>query len=127
MRPSGNGGRDLCNRRFVAVMKMRLFGADDAGHDRVDAHLGRPLHGERLRQVDEPRLGGAIGGGARRRAGRADARDVDDDPPPSLLLHDRVDALGEDERGDEVQLNDRPPKSAAMPWRHRREGSRRRC
>ena len=41
---------------------------DDPGRHAVHPHLGRPLHGERLGEVDQPGLGRAVGRGARRRS-----------------------------------------------------------
>jgi hypothetical protein len=88
-------------------VEVRELRADHPRGDGVDAHLRRPLDGEGLREREQTRLGGAVGGGSGRGTQTAHAGDVDDRAPVVLLLHDGVGLLGEVERRDEIQSDDR--------------------
>ena len=54
-RPSGHGGGHPGDAVLVAVEQVGLLGADQAGGDEVEAHLGRPLHGQGLGEADAGR------------------------------------------------------------------------
>ena len=78
---------------FVAVVQVALLGADQPADHGVDAHLGRPFHGQRAGQAEHGGLGCAISGGAGRRTQRADAANEDDHATALLLLHGGVFSL----------------------------------
>ncbi|MNE43112.1 hypothetical protein D3C80_1372720 [compost metagenome] len=107
---------------FVAVVQVSLVGQHQAGADRDHAHLGRPLHRQRLHQRQHPGLGGAIGCGAGRCAQGTDAADEDDAATLGLALHQTVSMLGRVERRDKVQ----PQDALVKAWRGR-GGNRRRA
>jgi len=74
-------------------------------------------------QVDQACLRGSVGCGPRRRADRADARDIDDRSPAWLVLHDAVRYLREVQRGQKVQANDRFGKTRRRGRRFRTGGT----
>ncbi len=73
-----DGARDRGDAGLVAVVQVRLLGADHPGHDRVHPHLRRPLDRQRRGEAVEAGLGGAVGRRARRWAVPADAADHHD-------------------------------------------------
>jgi hypothetical protein len=90
----------------VAVMREGGIRRHEARDDGVHSYLGRPLDGQAGDQVVQAGLGGAVGGGARGRAGAAHAADHDDRPAVRLFLHHRVGGLRHVQRCDQVQLDD---------------------
>ncbi len=83
---------------------MRQLGADHADHERVDAHLRRPLHGHGGGQLREARLGRAVRGGTGRGPAAADTADHHDRTPAAAQSLVRGEGRGQ--RCDQVQLDD---------------------
>ena len=82
---------------------------DGAGGDGVDPNVvGRPLHGQGARQVQNARLGRPGVGHVRRGEPGVVRPDVDD-APAALRPHRREDCPAHEERPVEHDLDDRPP------------------
>jgi hypothetical protein len=79
-------------------------GANGIDGDAVACHL----HGQRLRKALDAKIGGAIGGGVRDATFPSHRGEIDD-APPALLHHNRHDALAQQERSGELDLQDFPP------------------
>ncbi len=127
MRPSGHGLPHLGDARLVAVEEVGLLGAHHPRGHEVDPHLGRPLDRDGLGEVDQPRLGRAVGRGLRRGPQPADAADVDDRSAGVLLLHPVVGALRAEDRREQVEGDDPLGETGRGRGACRPVATRRRC
>ena len=92
-------GRDMPSIRVVRGTRR----------DREGEHAGAvELRCERLGQVQQARLGAAVGGGERPRCGRGIAGDVHD-PPPAAVAHPGQDGARAEERALQRDLDVVPP------------------
>src|SRR5215213_2600911 len=107
------GGRDafeyLSVARLVPLQRRRVVGAHVAGRDGVDVDApGRPLVGERLRELRHAALRRRVGGDGQSALEGEEGGDVDDLAAPALD-HVAPGQLREAEDGREVDLDDGRP------------------